>query len=156
LCPQSANTGLLLRIRDSCRCSEEGEAEGEENQNLLRRGLRFWFVVVLPEPAGGIRDKHHVWERFEPIPLDRFARSKYSEPDAEATTLADHLYQTSLTVVLRQKRQVVTPITPKNQDRSYVSINGGVDYAEIYDVKDHHRVGAASSRINCRNDRSFC
>jgi hypothetical protein len=82
LSPQSANTGLLLRIRDSSRCSEEGEAEGEENQNLFHRRLRFLLVVLLPEPAKGIRDRHHVWERFDPIPLDRFARSKYSNPDA--------------------------------------------------------------------------
>jgi hypothetical protein len=74
----------------------------------------------------------------------------------ETATLADHLGQTSLTVVLRQKRQLVTPITLQNQDQSYLPCDGGVDYAQVYDVKDHHGFGAASNRINCRNDRRFC
>jgi hypothetical protein len=74
----------------------------------------------------------------------------------ETSTLTDHLHQTSVTAVLRQKRQFVTPITPQNQDQSYLACNGGVDYAEVYDVKDHHGFGAASDRINCRDDWSLC
>jgi hypothetical protein len=34
-------------------------------------------------------------------------------------------------------------------------LTAGFDYAEIYDVKDHHGFGAASNRINFRNDWSF-
>jgi hypothetical protein len=64
--------------------------------------------------------------------------------------------QLSLTLVLRQKRQFVTPITLQNQDQSYLTGNGRVDYAEAYDVKDHHGFGAASNRVNCRNDWCFC
>jgi hypothetical protein len=32
----------------------------------------------------------------------------------------------------------------------------GDDYAEVYDVEDHYGFGAASNRVNCRNDWSFC
>jgi hypothetical protein len=156
LSPQSANTGLLLRIRDSSRCSERAKPRERKIkvsfiaasgfcwlffcQNRLRAsvtGITFGSVlspylwIGLPAQSTVIRTR-------------------------EARTLTDHLYQTSLTVVLRQKRQVVTPITPKNQDRSYVPTSGGLDYAEVYDVKDHHGFGAASNRINCRNDRRFC
>jgi hypothetical protein len=66
------------------------------------------------------------------------------------------VHQTSLTVVLRQKRQFVTPITTQNPDQSYLPANGGVDYAEVYDVKDHHGFGAAGNRIDRRNDWRFC
>jgi hypothetical protein len=65
---------------------------------------------------------------------------------AIAATLADHRHQTSLTVVLRQKRRFVTHC--KTQDQPYVSVRGRVDYTEIHDVgqKDHHGFGAACNR----------
>ena len=63
-----------------------------------------------------------------------------------------------LTVVLRQKRRFVTPVTPKTPDQSYVPVGGWVDYAEIHDVgqKDHDGFGAACNRNDPRNDRCFC
>jgi hypothetical protein len=52
--------------------------------------------------------------------------------------------------------QFVTPITLQNQDQSYIQCNGGVDYEEVYDAKDHHRFGTASNCIDRRNDWRFC
>jgi hypothetical protein len=72
----------------------------------------------------------------------------------EAATLAGHRYQTSLTVVLRQKRRFVTPVTLKNAGSTLCVGNGSVEYAEIFDVgqKDHYWFGAACNRNDCRND----
>jgi len=73
----------------------------------------------------------------------------------EAATLGTTIM---LTVVLRQKRRFVMPVTPKTPDQSYVSVGGWVDDAEIHDVgqKGHHRFGAACNRNDCRNDWCFC
>jgi hypothetical protein len=76
----------------------------------------------------------------------------------EAATLADHRYQTSLTVVSRQKRRFVTPVTLQNAGSTLCIDSGSVEYAEIYDVgqKDHCGFGAACNRNDGRNDWCFC
>jgi|SRR5215469_13276200 len=38
---------------------------------------------------------------------------------------------TSLTLVLRQKHRVVTPVTPKKQDQPYTPVSGWDDCAEV-------------------------
>ena len=82
------------------------------------------------------------------LPHNEAVRRYFGRPGRrEAATLADHRYQTSLTVVSRQKRRFVTPVTLQNAGSTLFG-RGSVEYAEIYDVgqKDHYVAIASSTK----------